>query len=186
VLLVPDDLPAGPVPLLVALHGAGSSGRAALALVAGGPPPAAVVLAPDSRGRTWDALLGGFGPDVAFLDAALAHVFARAAIDPARVVLAGFSDGASYALGLGLANGDLARRVVALSPGFVPPVTPVGRPAVLVGHGTGDRVLPIDRCSRRVVPALRAAAYDVTYEEFDGGHVVPPELAGRALAWALR
>jgi phospholipase/carboxylesterase len=33
------------------------------------------VLAVDSRGTTWDAIRGGFGPDVAFLDRALERTF---------------------------------------------------------------------------------------------------------------
>jgi predicted esterase len=56
---------------------------------------------------------------------------------------------------------------------------------VYVAHGTADRVLPIDRCSRRIVPALRDADYDVHYREFDGGHVVPADLAEDAFAWWL-
>jgi phospholipase/carboxylesterase len=35
------------------------------------------------------------------------------------------------------------------------------------------------------VPALRGSGYDVTYEEFDGGHTVPPPVADRAFAWWL-
>ena len=93
----------------------------------------------------------------------------------------GFSDGASYALGLGLANGDLFRRIVAFSPGYVPGFTAEGHPTVFVSHGTGDEVLPIDRCSRRIVPALQRRRYDVTYREFEGGHEVPAEIAEEAL-----
>jgi predicted esterase len=52
---------------------------------------------------------------------------------------------------------------------------------VFVSHGTRDDVLPIDRTSRRIVPALRDDGYDVTYREFDGGHVVPPEVAREAV-----
>ena len=50
-------------------------------------------------------------------------------------------------------------------------------------HGIHDAVLLIERCSRRLVPRLRRGGYDVTYEEFDGGHAVPAELRVRALAW---
>jgi phospholipase/carboxylesterase len=56
---------------------------------------------------------------------------------------------------------------------------------VFVTHGIADAVLPIDRCSRRLVPALRGGGYDVVYEEFDGGHAVPRELAHRAIEWML-
>jgi predicted esterase len=44
-------------------------------------------------------------------------------------------------------------------------------------------VLPIDRCSRRIVPTLRRAGYDVTQREFDGGHAVPPEVVHDAADW---
>jgi len=169
---------------MVVLHGAGSSGARAIDLMAGLADEAGLVLlAPDSRGATWDVIRGGFGPDVAFLDAALEQVFAACPVDPARVALEGFSDGASYALSLGIGNGDLFTHLIAFSPGFAAPVLQAGRPRVLVTHGVHDAVLPIDRCSRRLVPALEGAGYDVTYEEFDGGHVVPPELARQAVVW---
>jgi phospholipase/carboxylesterase len=173
-----------PLPLMVVLHGAGSSAARAIDLMAALADEVGIVLvAPDSRAATWDVIRGGFGPDVAFLDRALERVFAACPVDPARVVLGGFSDGASYALSLGIGNGDLFTHLVAFSPGFAAPALQVGRPRVFVTHGVHDAVLPIDRCSRRLVPALRGADYDVTYEEFDGGHVVPPELARQAAVW---
>jgi predicted esterase len=141
-----------------------------------------ILLAPDSRGRTWDVLLDGYGPDVAFIDRALDQTFRRCAVDPTNVVVEGFSDGASYALGLGLANGNLFRRVIAFSPGYVPSADTEGRPSVFVSHGIADDVLPIDHCSRRIVPALRKAGYDVDYREFEGGHEVPAEIAADALS----
>jgi phospholipase/carboxylesterase len=175
-----------PSPLVVVLHGAGSSGWEAMTLLSDATEAfALVLLAPDSRGSSWDFLRGGFGPDVAFIDRALADVFARCAIDPARIALAGFSDGGSYALSLGPANGDLFTHLIAFSPGFATPPGRVGRPRIFVTHGTRDRVLPVDRCSRRLVPLLRADGYDVTYEEFDGVHEVPRSLALRAVAWML-
>jgi predicted esterase len=101
--------------------------------------------------------------------------------------MGGFSDGATYALSLGLVNGDLFRALVAFSPGFVAEGEPfLGRPRVFVSHGTEDQVLPIDRTSRTIVPGLRARGYDVTYREFDGRHEVPIEIAREGLAWAGR
>ena len=184
VLLVPPafaEPPVRPAPLVVLLHGAGSSAAATMGAL---PRHAGVVvLAPDSRGSTWDVIRGGFGPDVAFVDRALEQTFATCPVDPARVALGGFSDGASYALSLGIGNGDLFTHLVAFSPGFAAPAGQVGAPRVFVTHGTDDAVLPIDRCSRRLVPALRAAGYDVAYEEFAGGHTVPPALAEAAVSW---
>jgi phospholipase/carboxylesterase len=173
-----------PSPLVVLFHGAGSSAGAGLRLLAGVAGDAGLVLlATQSRGPTWDVIHGGFGPDVERLDAALREVFATCPVDAATLALGGFSDGASYALSLGLGNGDLVTHLVAFSPGFVAPAGQEGRPRVFVTHGTEDPVLPIDRCSRRIVPQLRRAGYDVTYDEFEGGHVVGPDQARRAARW---
>jgi predicted esterase len=159
-------------------------------------------LAPDSRGRTWDAVLAqqdtlidaltgdthlaGFGPDVTFLDAALARVFATVSVDPARVAIGGFSDGATYALSLGLINADLFSCIVAFTPGFIVGGVPDNvdeRPSVFVSHGRADRIFPIDSCSRRIVQSLRGRRYEVTFREFDGGHEIPDSIASEAIAW---
>jgi predicted esterase len=170
--------------LLVMLHGAGGSGEGVLRRVAAAAEDAGVaVLAPDSRDATWDGIRGGFGPDVAFIDRALARVFERVPIDPERVAVGGFSDGATYALSLGLVNGDLFRRVVAFSPGFIVGGTPHGKPRFFVSHGKADQILPIDQCSRVIVPQLQRRGYEVTFKEFDGGHQVPPDIALEALRW---
>jgi phospholipase/carboxylesterase len=171
-------------PLLVFFHGAG--GAAGQSVAAVGEVAAAhgvLVLATTSVASTWDLLAGGLGRDVTVLDAALEAVDAGAAVS--RVAVGGFSDGASYGLSLGLANGDLVDAVLAFSPGFVATPGRVGRPRVWIAHGTADRVLPVDRCGRRVSRDLRGAGYDVTYEEFDGGHVVTPDLVTAALKFWL-
>jgi phospholipase/carboxylesterase len=178
--------PEQPAPFVLALHGAGHNGRAFLDLWRPHADSHGVILlAPDSRGRTWDVLLGGFGPDVRFLDRALSAAFARCSVDTAHVAIEGFSDGASYALSLGVGNGELFTQIIANSPGFMHPAAQIGRPLIYIDHGTEDQVLPIDHCSRRLVPALRSAGYDVTYEEFAGGHRIPPEIAERCLDWWL-
>jgi phospholipase/carboxylesterase len=181
-LLVPAGLPDTPLPLVVLLHGAGGDPAGMLPFLQREAEERGVlVLAPKSAGPTWDVLRGGFGPDVTRLDEALAAVFGRFLVDPDRLAVAGFSDGASYALSIGLINGFLFSRVMAFSPGFIVAPTRDGRPSIFVSHGTADPVLPIDRCSRRLVPVLRAEGYDVDYREFAGGHEVPPEMARAAL-----
>ncbi len=175
-----------PIPLLVMMHGAGSSARNVRFTFPLAEELGIAVLALDSRGSTWDGITGSFGPDVAFLDRALRYVFERVAVNPARIAIGGFSDGASYALSLGLANGDLFTHVIAFSPGFITPATPAGRPAVFISHGTRDQVLPIDATSRRIVPRLKSAGYTVIYREFDGPHAAPPPVAREALEWFAR
>ena len=123
--------------------------------------------------------------DLFALAPALTLTFERYTVDPARLAIGGFSDGASYALSLGLTNGDLFTHVLAFSPGFVSPAARRGAPRIYVSHGTFDTVLPIDACSRRIVPILHEAGYDVRYDEFDGPHTVPPTIAQTALDWML-
>jgi predicted esterase len=122
---------------------------------------------------------------VAFISRALDGVFERYWVAPTHLAIEGFSDGASYALSLGLTNGDLFTHVLAFAPGFQAPAAQVGRPGLFIAHGLHDAVLPIDQCSRRIVPALRGAGYEVTYHEFDGPHTVPPEIALEGLAWFM-
>ena len=117
------------------------------------------------------------------IDQALAETLQRLPVDPTRLAIGGFSDGASYAVSLGLTNGDLFSHLVAFSPGLVAPTAYRGKPRVFVSHGTRDQVLPIDRTSRRIVAELRSGGYDVDYREFDGPHTVPPSIATDAAAW---
>src|SRR5688500_16411957 len=132
------------------------------------------------------AIRGGFVTDVEMLDRTLARVFETVAVDPARIAVGGFSDGATYALSLGLINGDLFRRVVAFSPGFVVDGSPHGTPRFFISHGTADQVLPIDRCSRLIVAGLRKRGYDVTFREFHGGHEIPADIARDGTRWVAR
>jgi phospholipase/carboxylesterase len=175
-----------PAPLALVLHGAGGNARSGLGFFLDRDDADGLLLvAPESRRATWDVIGGGYGPDVAYVDRALAQAFARCAVDPSRIAVAGFSDGASYALSLGLTNGDLFTHVIAFSPGFAAPAEQRGAPGVFVSHGVRDAVLPVDRCSRRIVPRLQRAGYDIRYHEFDGPHTVPPEIVGEALTWFL-
>jgi len=187
ILQMPDVVPDKPLPLLVLLHGAGGFGERQLDRMGTAPSDAGVaVLAPDSRGGSWDAIRDRFGPDVDFLNRALERVFQLVSVDPARLVIGGFSDGATYALSLGLINGSLFPKIAAFSPGFIVEGEPHGRPRVFISHGTRDDILPIDRCGRVIAQRLRASGYDVTLREFDGGHEIPPAIAKEGLAWVAR
>lgn len=140
---------------MLPLHGAGGNARQGLALLQSLADEADfTVLAPNSREVTWDVIRGGYGPDVLLVDRALARTFGRYRVDPTRVAVAGFSDGVSYALSLKITNGTLLGHVMAFSPGFMAPTAQEGTPRFSISHGTHDQVLPIDRCSRRIVPHL--------------------------------
>ena len=144
------------------------------------------VLVPGSLGPTWDVWGGGRDAEAAALDAALAAAFAAVKVDPERVWIVGNSDGASCALSIALANGDLFTRVVAYSPGFSDPPCRVGAPEAFVSQGLHDPYFPPERCGRRIAADLRVAGCRVTYREFDGGHEVPPEVRDEAQSWLCR
>jgi len=184
ILQLPANATQSSVPLLVMLHGATQSAEDMFWYLGTTHEEAGVaVLAPNSRDTSWDAIGGSFGEDVAHLNRALERVFEIAAIDPARIAIGGFSDGASYALSLGMINGDLFPSVVAFSPGFVIGGTPNGKPRIFISHGTHDRILPIDRCGRRLAATLISRGYDVTFREFDGDHEIPADIAREGLKW---
>ena len=63
---------------------------------------------------------------------------------------------------------------------FELPLIPGGEVAGVVERGAGDLAE-----GTRVVAMLRDVGYDVTYEEFDGGHTVPPPVAEHAFRWWL-
>lgn len=187
ILYVPESYRSDqPAPLVVALHGAGGSAGSWARLYDSCERHGVVLLAPDARGRTWDRVGGVFGPDVAFIDAALRHTFERCAIDESHIALAGFSDGASYALSLGPSNGDLFTHLVAWSPGFSDPQEPiVGSPPVFISHGTADRVLSVAGTRHALVPMFEMDGYAVEYLEFDGVHELPSDVVGAAMDWFL-
>ncbi len=183
-LRVPPGPGQGALPLVVMLHGATGNWERALKRL--GPiADHALVVLPDSLGQSWDVLEGGYGPDIQRIDAALARVLAAWPIDASRCAVAGFSDGASYAFSLALMNGGLFTHCLAFSPGFAAPLKVEGRPAFFVSHGTADEILPIDNCSRRLVPKLARAGHRHQYLEFPGRHEVPPEVHAAALAFLL-
>lgn len=187
-LYVPPGLTTGKaVPLVVMLHGAGGQAQNGISpLQRLADTHRFLLLAPSSQGRSWDVIVRErYGPDIALLDAALKPVFDHFPVDDDRVAVAGFSDGASYALSVGVMNGDLFGHVLAFSPGFMAPNQYVGKPRFFVAHGTLDMVLSIDRCSRRIVPRLKSTGYDVRYREFIGPHSVPGKISLEGIEWFL-
>lgn len=182
----PAYRPGRPAPVAVVLHGAGGGGGGMRLFRDHADRVGLIMVGPRSRGRSWDVIYGAYGADVVYIDRTLRWVFDRFAVDPGHLAIAGFSDGASYALSLGRINGDLFSHLIGFSPGFLGPGEAHGDPAVFVSHGTDDETLPIDRTSRRLVPELRQEGLAVRYVEFDGKHAVPPDVEAQALRWFLR
>jgi phospholipase/carboxylesterase len=179
-----------PLPLLVLLHKSGGSslswlppGQAAGSYSAHAEAGRFIILAPNSPGPTWGVGPKSWGDDYVTINRALEMAFTQYAIDRNRLAIGGFSDGASYALSLGLANGDLFGNVIAFSPGFIVRSIGRGRPFLFISHGIGDNVLPIATHSRPFVASLRKNGYSVDFREFSGGHSVPPAISEQAMTW---
>ena len=187
VLYVPSGYKAGvAMPLLVWLHGAGGSGNVSMNMAALADEFRFIVLAPDSREWTWDAILGRWGGDVEYLQRALQQTGSRYSIDRARLWLGGFSDGASYSLSLGISYGDVFKKIYAGAPGVMQPIEANGKPPIFISHGRQDPTMPIDETSRKFVPRLKALGYDVTYKEYEGRHQLPPEILREVIEWYVK
>ena len=187
----PQQLPEH-APLIVLLHGAG--GQAPLVLdryVPVADRRGAILLALQSSDVTWriQPSKNGeveFGPDLHNLDMALAELFAKTSIDPQRIVVIGFSDGASYALSIGLANPQLFRCIVALSPGYLAIPARVDRSQrIFVTHGRSDEILPFSNVIGNIVPDLEKAGLHPRVRWFNGGHTVDDAAWKEGLDFAL-
>lgn len=177
----------GPAPLIVLLHGAGQEADRFLdAFIAEANDRGAILLSLKSEGSTWTLKPAGngadFGRDPANLDAALQDLFGTVPIDPRRIAILGFSDGASYALSIGLANPQLFRGVIALSPGTVWLAGQADpKQKLLIAHGRSDEILPFANVRDRIVPGLENAGLKPQLRWFHGGH----ELDRKAVADGL-
>ncbi len=188
VLIVPDDLQPGvPVALLVMFHGAGGSADKVLPfLIEHARQHGFLLLLPQSQFPTWDLVVGGNGPDLERLDKALHEVASRFYIDPSHLGFAGFSDGGSYALSVGLTNGDFVSHVIIFSGGFMSVLQQNGAPRIFIAHGLEDEQLSIETSARPHVTKLKAAGYDVTSLEFKGPHRIEPAVVSVAMDFFLK
>ena len=189
-LYVPESYtPEAALPLFVALHGAGGEARNWASYPARAEAHGMIVLAPDSRERTWDVVTQGlFGPDVRFLR--------RGAGLHVRTLPGGpFADRPGWLLRRGLLRtlpGRGQRRSVH-EPGGVlhrgsslrAPHSPEA-PPIFISHGRQDPILSFENTSSSLVPSLESAGYGVTFHAFDGGHEVPADVSEAALSWWLQ
>ncbi len=188
VLYVPSGIdPAVALPLLVMLHGANGNAESVLPwLEEHAERERFLLLAPQSLFFTWDLVMGGNGPDLERLECALAKVASHFFLDLKQFALAGFSDGGSYALSIGLTNGALVSHVIAFSAGFINLYLPQGAPKVLLAHGKQDEQLPVELHGRVHAARLKADGYQLEYIEFDGKHQLQPKVVAHAVEFLLK
>lgn len=188
-MFVPETYdPARPLPLVVALHGGSGNGRAFLwSWVRAARGRGAIVVAPTATGRTW--ALDGEDLDTGNLARIVAFVQERWAVDPARLLLTGMSDGGTFAYVSGLEPASPFTHLAPVSAAFHPMLAAyadAGRVAGLpihIVHGVLDWMFPVGM-AREAAQALRGAGAAVTYREVeDLSHTYPRELSGMLLDW---
>ncbi|HEX6218825.1 MAG TPA: hypothetical protein VFZ35_06085 [Sphingomicrobium sp.] len=186
--------------LLVLFHGAGGDARRFIELFrAEADRRNLVLLSIQSTGSTWDVVARNArdtwnvgrampvlapGADARKVNAALAALFRRVPVDPGRIIATGFSDGASYALSLGLGNDPLFTGIIALAPGFAAESPPGRRQRIAIAHGRNDRVLSYSR-AQQLAEDLRNRGYPLEFLSFDGGHGVDTGSLSNALDFVL-
>jgi predicted esterase len=159
-----------------------------------------LLLSVQSKGLTWDtirlvrrAAIDGtgdvyrlFGADTNRIEGALSIALRAGDADARSVLLIGFSDGASYALSLGLANRSIFRGVVAIAPGFyVAPPSTGPKQRLFIAHSPTDQVLPFARTRDDIVEPLKRAGFESRFRPFEGGHVVVPSILAEGVDYAL-
>jgi poly(3-hydroxybutyrate) depolymerase len=185
-LYVPKRYKEGvPMPLIMMLHGFAGWADGLKTIYTLAEEFGVIIIAPESRGLTWGQSAPGFDQDVKYLGPAYRYVRSILDIDLDHVALGGISDGAGYALSMGLAYGNSFKHVMVFAGGLMIPFRYEGKPRLFFAHGVDDTQMPIDRTARRFVPDLKKKGYDVTYREYQGGHRVPMEELREAFRWFL-
>jgi phospholipase/carboxylesterase len=213
--------PAGgaPAPVLVLLHGLGSTEHALFPLrhsfapefvVVSARGPVSVAGLPGGprgqphgpRAAGWFRADPGAPPGGTDADAAratwealpgfAAELCAAYAGDPARVVLAGFSQGGMTALAALLAAPEAFAGAAVLSGRLLPEALAAAVPAdrlagrhVLLVHGTEDRRIEVDH-ARDARAQLAAFPLDVEYHEVAARHAITADCRRVLAAWAAR
>jgi predicted esterase len=192
-ILAPQVIdPARHHPLVLVLHGAGRQDEMlARMLREEADRRQAVFVVPRSRAMTWDLIAGGAGEDLAFIKVVLESVYGRFPIDPRRQAVIGFSDGASYALALGLSNPRVFDAVMGWAAGFVAIDTnnfaaDDPKPRVLLEHGTRDQLFPFEQVAVPIRDLLTRLGYPLEYWVDEGGiHWPRADLMPAMLDWYL-
>ena len=190
-LLTPDEIdPERSYPLVTVLHGAGRQDEQLAKGLRDEPERRqALFLVPRSLQPTWDLIVGAGRPDLDFLEYAYDLIYRRYPVDPARQALLGYSDGASYALSVGLSNPRVFSAVMGWAAGFklvdesaIAAGDP--KPRVLLEYGSHDPLFPFQHIALPMKADLEARGYALEFRVDQGGkHWPSGEFQGEALDW---
>jgi len=129
---------------------------------------------------------------IGFIESALA----RFQVDPQKIFLLGFSQGAIISLAVALTRPDLLAGIVVMSGRILPelfePQSPLGghlAPSdllvdfpLMVAHGLWDRVLPIEH-GRAIRDRLSTLPVALTYKEYDMAHTISDDSLADVSRW---
>jgi phospholipase/carboxylesterase len=178
-----------PAPLVVMVHGWAGDESVTWVFRQTSPPEAAIItprapLQLPEKGFAWFRYQDetDFVPDPEMLTEALQRLEqflsslpALYPIDPARLILMGFSQGAMMINALALTRPNLIKGVVSLAggipqtPELLQSSTPLDGLPVFIAHGTRDETVPLSAAlqTRDIYSRLGAT---VTYREYDAAH----------------
>jgi phospholipase/carboxylesterase len=169
-----------PAPIALMLHGGGGDAQQPIdTFQARADQRGLCMVSVKSLGFTWDGMNDRFTDDIPIFDEAMKIAFANLNIDASLVGIEGFSDGATYAVAIGRANGDLFKRVSAQSMGMLLHTTGVQKPVFYITHGAQDEVLPAT--SAETTANQLKQVYTVTFETYTGGHAIPATIATKVV-----
>jgi phospholipase/carboxylesterase len=186
---VPEDRdPDAPMPLVMALHGGSGHGRSFLwSWLRDARSYGAILVAPTSMGRTW--AISDHDADTPNLARILEEVGRRWTLDPQRLLLAGMSDGGTFAGVSGLEPRSPFTHLALTSSAFHPMLAQMADPGritdlpVYLTHGVRDWMFPVSM-ARAARDGLERAGARVCYREIaDLSHTFPVEQNADILAW---
>ena len=190
----------GARPLIVLLHGAGQQARPFVEAMRGEADRCGcLLLGVQSTAATWDLIgqlnhegraranFSSSDKDAVHIERAVGALVANGSADRRRIVLAGFSDGASYALSIGRAKPRLYYGIIAMAPGFqVEPKANEPSQRIVIAHSKTDRVLPYGRSRDAIFAPLKRAGYRAHFLTYDGGHSIDTQVMGQAIDLVLQ
>jgi phospholipase/carboxylesterase len=188
-------------PALFLLHGMGSNEQDLLSLTEGlekqfyifsirGPipqPPGFAFFTIQGFGKPHREV---FDETVSKLSSFIDYASERFPIDPKRIYLLGFSQGAILSMTLGLELGNRIKGIVALSgyiPGFVKEdyeLQPVDDLSIFISHGEMDPVLPFQWGTEND-EFFRKLGAKVSFHPYQTGHTVSLENYQDFMKWLL-
>ena len=204
VTILPDGYdPRKPYPLIVLLHGFGSSMHDLAGLAPSIDPkgyiyacpngPIHVPLGPGITGYAWMRHPGSRNPDAAqaaeeALSVFLDEVMQQYQAPPGRLLLGGFSQGGMMTYQVGLPRPDLFAGLVALSslledPQGLEPRLPQERAQpIFIAHGTQDTMITVGQ-AQQSRDFLQAQSYCPSYHEYEMAHEITAEVLQDLVPW---